>query len=307
VRLRGGLVLAGGVLVACGVACGPSSRPPPAADPAPQDAGAGLLVRDAGGACKPPDLMIVLDRTYSMANRPDGTWPPNTPAGLDDTKWAIAVRTIDAITAAPADATIRFGLELFPHDPGGGACPTLDGVFQDQVTTNPNCQSGDVVVPVGGGSAAAIAAAIPRDTTPLCGTTPIGSALKTAADALAKIADPSRAQFVVLVTDGGENCTSDPVGVATALAASGVRLFVVGFGTTTDAGATSLDVTLLDDLACVGGTASNVRTGCVSVNGTPIAARTGGGRQFYLADSEAALAASFRGIAGSVACQVTTK
>src|SRR6185436_13017075 len=99
-----------------------------------------------GGACEPPDLLIVLDRTMSMHKRPDGSIPPDTAAGHAESKWYLAVNAVEQVSAAPADNGLRFGLELFPRDPGGGVCVTLSQKIQGLSATNPSCEQGEVVV-----------------------------------------------------------------------------------------------------------------------------------------------------------------
>src|ERR1700690_21737 len=68
-------------------------------------------------ACDPPDMLVVLDHTDSMEQTPNGSNPPNTDAGHATSKWVLACDAVKAVTAPPADQTLRFGLELFPLDP----------------------------------------------------------------------------------------------------------------------------------------------------------------------------------------------
>src|SRR5688500_2954793 len=79
------------------------------------DAGQGTQAADAAMAtCDPPDVLAVLDRTASMAERPDGMYPANTPAGHAESKWYTAINAVESVTTR-LDTTIRFGLELFPR------------------------------------------------------------------------------------------------------------------------------------------------------------------------------------------------
>ena len=77
------------------------AEPPPDAAPSP-------------GCVAPPQLMIALDRSGSLARRPDGSLPPNTEKGMQQTRWSIAIEAIELISGA-LDHKIQFGLALFPR------------------------------------------------------------------------------------------------------------------------------------------------------------------------------------------------
>jgi len=257
-----------------------------------------------GGACEPPDLLIVLDRTMSMARRPDGSAPPDTAAGHAESKWYLAVNAVEQVTAPPADTGLRFGLELFPRDPGGDVCITLSQRIQGISATNPQCEQGEVVVSPGPEQSAPIAAAIDPETTLLCISTPIGAALVTATAELAKIADPIRDQYVLFVTDGGDTCSPDPgpepVNEVQMLAAAGIKTYVVGFGS--QGGGDGVNVPLLNQLACAGMTAKDFANACqMGANGYEPTKPTGP-PLFYDAADGASLSAGLKAIAGEVCC-----
>jgi len=220
-----------------------------------------------GENCVPPDLLIVLDRTMSMHRQPDGTPAEGTPAGKQLSKWSIAIDAIETSTAM-FEGGMRFGLELFPLDPGpsggGEQCVTLDERINGITATNPQCQEGEVLVPTAVNSAAAIDAAIDPDTTLLCRSTPIGAGLTTAKDELAATAlgDPEdRDQFALLITDGQDTCDQDlPLSEVQAMAAAGVKTFVVGFDASQGTG---VDAAQLNDLACAGLTAEGFPNPCL--------------------------------------------
>ncbi|MCS6800189.1 MAG: VWA domain-containing protein, partial [Myxococcota bacterium] len=216
-----------------------------------------------GGSCEPPDVLVVLDRTMSMHRRPDRSVPPNTPEGRRESKWWIAVEAVEALTAM-LDETIRFGLELFPRDPGGRVCVTLSERIAGRTATNPPCEQGEIVVPPALDTGDAIAAAIDPETTLLCNTTPIGAALIAARAELERIRVPGRPQYVLLVTDGqnSEGCPR-PLPEAQRLAAEGIRTFVVGFDTL-GGGDDGIDVGELNDLACAGRTAPDFPAPCTA-------------------------------------------
>ncbi|MGH7281269.1 MAG: VWA domain-containing protein [Polyangiaceae bacterium] len=220
---------------------------------------------DAAG-CTAPDLLVVLDRTLSMSKTPNGMKPDNTPAGRATSKWALAVDALDTLVAPPRDSTIRFGLELFPENPeadgGSDMCPTLPELLDGQNASNPKCQPGQIISTPTIGNGPNLTVSIGQDTTPLCVSTPIGGAMQTASDSLAGVRDGTRSQFVVLVTDGGETCDVDSIPIVQALAAQGVKTFVVGFGQDGDGGDKGVNVKLLNDLACAGLTAQNFASSC---------------------------------------------
>jgi hypothetical protein len=216
----------------------------------------------AGPGCVPPDMLIVLDRTMSMHKRPDGTLPPDTAAGHAESKWYIAVEAVETLTAS-LDQTIRFGLELFPRDPGMNQCVTLAQRIQGISATNPQCEQGEVPVQPNIGTSIAIGAILDPETTLLCRSTPIGAGLITAKDTLAAIAMVNRPQFVVLITDGNETCDQPlPLQQAQALAKSGVKSYVIGFDASGDV-TDGIDKTMLNDLACAGQTVSGFPAGCI--------------------------------------------
>lgn len=316
-------MLAIGATVTVGVACG-SSGPATRFD---SDAGASEQVEgdaSTGGsgqlsagdassdaaACDPPDLLVVLDRTLSMSKTPDGMKVDDTDAGRATTKWALAVDALDSLVAPPRDSTVRFGLELFPENPeadgGSDECPTLPELLAGQNATNPSCGAGQIVLPPTLSSGPAIIASIGQDTTPLCVSTPIGSAMQTAADALAASKFGTRGQYAILVTDGGETCTVDSVPIVQSLAAKGIKTFVIGFGQDGDSGDKGVRVPLLNDLACAGMTATTFATSCVTETtdaGTGyVAAPSTTSPVFFAAQDGASLASALDTISAQVCC-----
>jgi hypothetical protein len=254
---------------------------------------------DTGSSCDPPDMLIVLDRTDSMSQTPAGTRPPNTPAGRATTKWFLAVDAVDNVTAA-VDTTVRFGLELMPQDPGGGACVTVQTLLSGKSSTNPSCQPGQVVIEPALGTGAAIKAAIPADTSLLCISTPIGAALQTASTELAKIKVATRKQFVVFVSDGGDTCGSkvDPLMVTDGLFGAGVGTYIISFDASSGGG--GINMKLLNDMACAGGTA-NPATSCTA----PPKSRANAGITtplYYTATDEKELVDKLKHAVGDVCC-----
>ena len=236
---------------------------------------------DGGDPCDPPDMLIVLDRTMSMSKTPDGSTPGNTPAGHAKTKWSLAVEAVDKVTAA-VDKTVRFGLELFPRDPGAGACVTLSTLLSGTKSTNPSCEPGEIVVEPALATSSAIAAKVPIETTTLCQSTPIGAAFSLAATELAKVKAPPRKQFAIFVSDGGDTCgkKDDPILEVDKLAGAGVQTFIVSFDATA-ASPGGVNLKLLNDLACAGHTAQDFAKNCVA-SGTSYRAAPGLAGPIYL-------------------------
>ncbi len=161
-----------------------------------------------------PNLLIDLDRSCSMKSKVKGT---------TKNKWQIAVDAMKKVMATNK-GKIRFGLTLFPD------------------TVKPACTQSQFAVPVGPGNEAKIsalltAALVKKDPNFPDGpcVTNIDTAMKQAADHK-PLADKTRDNFVVLITDGAQyGCSSagsnkGTLAIITALALKKVPTFVVGFG-----------------------------------------------------------------------------
>ena len=189
------------------------------------------------------NFLIVLDASGSMMSKVGGV-----------PKWTLATGAVKTVTSQ-YESQIRFGLSMF--------------------STQQQCNAGMNQVPVGDLTAMPIANALPM--TVSGNGTPIGAALKLAGQHPG-LMDPSRANFVLLVTDGKENCGGKPVDEVKALALANIKTFVVGFGG-------EVDATMLNNMAVAGGTARN----------TP--------PRYYQADDQATLNAAFNQIAmGAIGC-----
>lgn len=263
------------------------------------DAGGGGSSND-GGACEPPDMLIVLDRTMSMHRRPDGTRPPDTTAGHQASKWYIAINAVEQLTGK-LDSTIRFGLELFPKDPGNNQCVTLKQRINNITATNPACQKAEVLVQPGLNNGPAIASAIDPETTRLCTSTPIGKGIVTASQALTAIQTAGRDQYAVLITDGQDTCDKALVLSATqALAQQGIKLYAIGFDASSGNG---VDKSQLNDLACAGHTAPGFPAPCqADAQGNYTATNPTGPDLFLAAGDAAALSTALTTLAGNVCC-----
>ncbi|MGZ3419027.1 MAG: VWA domain-containing protein [Polyangiales bacterium] len=179
-----------------------------------------------GGACGsehatataiPPNLLIVLDRSCSMKSKV-GT----------QTKWQIAVKALSDL-ATKFGVKIRFGLTMFPDTdmaqcaqgaipiaPGPGNDAKITKILNDSlVTTDPNYPDGPCV-------------------------TNIDTAVQQA-QKCPELADKTRQDFAILMTDGAQAGCSAAGGAAgaekiiTDMATAGVKTFVIGFGGGVDA------------------------------------------------------------------------
>ncbi|MEO6420975.1 MAG: vWA domain-containing protein [Polyangiaceae bacterium] len=199
-----------------------------------------------GGACGstrvtadaiPPNLLITLDRSCSMTG--------NVALGDGGTakKWVIAVGALEKLLT-DYDGKIRFGLLMFPQrdgvacgEDGGFPFPVAPGQETNIRTTLKNAlDASDTNYPNGP-----------------C-VTNIDTAIERAATDPG-LADKTRGEYVLLVTDGQQSSCNLGGGAAGALAAvhqlatdAGVSTFAIGFG-----GAS--DPKFLSNVAIEGGTA----------------------------------------------------
>lgn len=180
--------------------------------------------------------------------------------GNGSSKWTVATSAIKQVTAR-YQSQIQFGLGLFPAGDG----------------TSQRCVPAPTAVTVGDQRAAQIATAL--DANAPGGSTPIGGVL-TSAGNVPELVDPTRANYVMLVTDGTETCNGNGVAAATAnLATKGIKTFVIGFGG-------QVDAMNLADIAIAGGTPRP------------------GATRYYQADDEPGLLAAFNLIAqGALGCE----
>lgn len=207
----------------------------------------------------PPNMLIVLDRSGSMDDRVGGFGSPS--------KWDVALTAVDNLTSA-YDGQIRFGLLAFP---GTDLACQQGG----------HCNAGVIAVDVGDDTRSAINEYLDDSATCLLGT-PIGGALSLAVD-YEPLEDTTRSNYVLLVTDGEDNCQIDPTDQVRDLRQKtpSVKTFVVGFGGGVDPGE-------LNAMADEAGTALP------------------GQRRYYQADDADSLEAAFQEIGGAVlGCEYT--
>lgn len=280
----------------------PDSSTPPAedeADAAPYE-----------NPCRPPQLMVVLDRSGSFARRPDGSLPANTPEGKRETRWHIALTAIKSVAAEHEDG-LQFGLALFPRDPdgaGGEDCSNLGTWLEEYLppeTTDGTCNPGELKVSPALMNAGALDDAITLNNTGLCSWTPIGAGLAAAKGELDAIRDDEYEQYAVLITDGKDNCdgkdgyATGSLANADAMAAAGIDLYVVGF----DGTGADLDPAHLNDLACAGHTAVDFAANCQPVgDGYRAVASPTPARLYYLATELGSLQAALAAVSEDLSC-----
>ena len=217
---------------------------------------------------KPAKLLLVLDRSGSMKDKPSG-------ASASTSKWDLTVPAINEVILA-TDLQVSWGLKTFPEG-DDTSCIVTDAI---DVALAPR-------------NAAKVIAAVTA-TTPEGNGTPTGDAMKAAVKYLDSLAaggdvDP---KYILLATDGEPSCvggaeksqsTSRPYAVdaVTAAAKAGYHTFVVGVSTTKDSATEALN-----DMAVAGGEA---RTDA-----------DGGAPKYYLASTKDELVAAFGAITGVI-------
>jgi von Willebrand factor type A domain-containing protein len=218
---------------------------------------------------KPAEILIVLDRSASMADPPDGQ-PSGSPS-----KWSLVVPGVNEVVTS-TDSAVSWGLKVFPEGEGS------------------ECVAGSVTsmipVPIAPANAAAVTAAVTA-TTDAGNGTPTGDAIKAAVTYLKTLTDPNP-KFILLATDGEPSCSGtskDSTGArtyavqaVTDAATAGFKTFVVGVATTK---ATATQA--LNDMAVAGQMAR--------ADSNPLATK------FYLASTKDELVTSLQTITGQVA------
>jgi len=161
--------------------------------------------KNISAKARPPDILIVLDRSLSMAA----------------TRWAPSTQAVTALVSQYEDR-IQFGLSMFPHGEFG------------------LCDPGEIDVPIAPMNAGAINGLIGM-TQPF-GITPTAGSLRNALKALGnreQQADTiSTEAFVMLVTDGEPSCPDDispdpiqgSVDAVQALFDANIKTYVIGYG-----------------------------------------------------------------------------
>lgn len=137
---------------------------------------------DSAWAGRCPNVGIILDRSASMAQTPDGTAPSPT----NPTKWTIATKAVSDIVTRN-DGKFPMGLVYFPSTSGSGVCGA----------------SASFDIPIGYGQKSAIMSSL--GSVMPSGNTPTGDAINYAINDQVFL-DTARKQYLILITDGKPCC-----------------------------------------------------------------------------------------------------
>jgi hypothetical protein len=211
-----------------------------------------LLVPSVARARPCPNIMLVLDQSASMAMDPNG-------GSTHPSKWELLQQVVTDVVRTYGDH-VPFGLELFTSMARGDAAQCL--------------ADAKITVELSHASAPAIFTAL-ANASPLSETN-TGEAIEVAAMDPA-LADTTKPDYIILVTDGDPNCNPDDLtSAATGMPPSftigqiqaahdrspSIRTYVVGFD-----GSGGVNPSNLDQMAFAGGTTV---PGCMgSAFGTP--------------------------------------
>lgn len=260
---RGGSTIAGSTSAASG---GSSGIIVPTGGGAAGEANCGFQHFDLKPV--PADVLLVLDRSASMQDAPDG-------ASSSTSKWDIVVPAVTEVISQTGNR-VSWGMKSFPEGEGS------------------ECVSGSVTskidVNIADNDAAAVVAQV-KATQPNGNGTPTGDAIKAAVTYL-KSVDDGHKKYLLLATDGEPSCAGTAKGssqarpyatqaVADALSA-GFPTYVVGVATTKDSATQALNA-----MATAGGVATG--------GSNPLATK------YYLASTQAALVQALQAITGDVA------
>lgn len=197
-------------------ACGPTPKAKPDGGGGGDDGGGGNVDAATCGAQTqpietmnqgdPPDLLVILDRSSSMNECPNGN-----PFCSNPTKWSIMDTALTSVVTSK-QTQIKFGLLEFPSD------------------NNCNVDSGaEVGIALNAGSAFA-GYFNGRNAS---GNTPSAPALENALTYYNGIPANTAGRYVLFATDGQPTCSSDSnntVAAVTALFNAGIKTYVLGFG-----------------------------------------------------------------------------
>ena len=218
---------------------------------------------------RPADVLLVLDRSRSMQDKPDG-------ATASTSKWDLTVPALNQVITE-TNSAVSWGMKLFPEGQNTTACSAA--TITDTIH-----------VPLAPGNAAAVVGAIGA-TTPAGDGTPTGAAIGAATRYLAGLQTQAN-RYIVLATDGEPSCSAsgDDGAAARSYAVSAVTeawkqgfpVFVVGVATSKDSATKALN-----DMAVAGG--------MPRLDPNPLATR------YYLANTQSELSSALRAITREVA------
>jgi len=164
----------------------------------------------------PGDLLLILDRSGSMAQAMDADNNCATGATNCQQRWATMISGLNTVFASPAGTAVNWGLELFSSNGQCNVNTTMD-------------------INVSSGGAAAILQRLPQVTPN--GYTPTRAGVNAGVAYLKTLTGPEP-KSILLATDGEPNCngsndTTDVPGTVTAITAAataGFKVYVLGVG-----------------------------------------------------------------------------
>ncbi|HWA75756.1 MAG TPA: vWA domain-containing protein [Polyangiaceae bacterium] len=221
---------------------------------------------------EPADILLVLDRSASMEDAPDGATDPTS-------KWNLVVPALTEVVSS-TDSSVAWGMKSYPEGEGNEC-------IAGSVTTK-------IDVAIAPSNASAVNQAI-MTTTPKGNGTPTGDAVKQAVVYMKTVTN-THPKFLLLATDGEPSCagtTKDStqartyaVQAVTDALAAGFPTYVVGVATTKTSATTALN-----NMASAGGKPR--------ADTNPLATR------YYLANTKDELVKSLQTITGEVAKSCT--
>ena len=223
-----------------------------------------LAVPSVALAIPCPNIMLVLDQSYSMSQDPDGNDPPNGPS-----KWQLLQDVVINVVKQYGDH-VPFGLELFSTDAWKDDYKCYDSTA---ITVElSHAAGGDII--------SKLKAAMPS------AETNTGEAIKRAYLDMSLTNDPKKKAYIILVTDGDPNCHKGDWQTGTAdytvseiqnAAAKGIKTYVIGFD------GKGIKPTNLDNMAFYGKTATHVNCGSQAMPPDPCYYRAGTNAQDFQA------------------------
>jgi Mg-chelatase subunit ChlD len=223
---------------------------------------------------KPAEVILVLDRSASMQDPPEGATTQ---------KWDIVEPAVTGIIET-TNASISWGLKLYPESQDTDACAAETIVPL-------------IHVPVAANNATNVVGAVIA-TDPEGDGTPTGDAIKFAAAHLTELSATSdNPKFILLATDGDPSCPEGDSAIAyavdniSAALTSGFPTFVIGVDTSKES-----SIERLNAMAMAGGRPRPPE----STN--PLAPNTA----FYLASTQAELTEALQAITGELASCIFT-
>jgi hypothetical protein len=207
----------------------------------PLPAGCGMQSFAIGASKVAPNIMMAVDESGSMQDKIQGS---------NMSKWTALQGAVNDLLGK-FQGSAQWGLSIFPHTP------------QD------TCSAGQVDIAVGASTTTQILSKLNALTdNTIGGNTPTAQTLQAMLGSAAGLADTTRANYVLLMTDGQPNCGGDGKAVSKFIGelyaqTPSVRTFVVGIGD-----GTSSDPGTLNDWADAGHTARAGATKYYQVNTT---------------------------------------